>query len=110
MESTNRVLMYLQPTCQCHRIKRRLHELHNICAPIEAASGNMVVFWEPAADEVLETGESTELTLLLEVNPEACAISADIPLHTVCELRRVAERLNDAAARIDREFQEGGVA
>ena len=115
METTNRVLTFLQPTCRCHAIKRRLAELNSICAPIKEACDNVVWFFEPDAAAVLETGEETELGLIGELKFASCTISDDIALHAVCELRRVADKLIEAADRIedaelDGGFRNGGAA
>ena len=100
METTNRVLMYLQPTCNCHEVARRRERLHKVCEAIEAAAGDAIIFWEPDAATLLESGEDTELEFLLEVKAEPCTISDDIALHTITELRRVASTLAEAADRL----------
>ena len=99
--SVNRLLLHVSPSCPCCRARRLIERLTAETGAIEAACGNAVEFWIPNADRVVDEGLD-RIEIISTVRAEPAPINGDIAAHVASELRRMADRLVDAADSIDR--------
>lgn len=101
----NRLLLFLPHDCPHCRAESRLNRLRSIAERIEESTGEILEFWMPSAASLIDD-DTDKLEILIRARPEPVAFDADIAAHVIGELRRLAEDLLGAAAKV--EATEGG--